>query len=282
MATKSEYSQREIEAAKSILIELMQILGEYREQMVLIGGWVPFFLFGSGHVGSTDVDIALDRDQITDDVYKTIRQYLEKRGYQQGEQPSLFTKSVKIDEGKPVVVEVDFVAGEYGGTGKTRRHQVVQEGLKARKARGCELALEYHTQITVKGIMPGGAVNEVQVNLSALVPFIVMKGMALYDRMKEKDAWDIHFCVTKYPGGLTELAKQFEPVLGTKLVREGLSKIRSKFSAVDAYGPVSVAEFEEVQNSEERDRIRRDAFEQVTALLDLLQIGEYVQGSDEG
>jgi hypothetical protein len=68
MATKSEYRQREIEAAKSILIELMQILGEYREHMVLIGGWVPFFLFGSGHIGSTDVDIAFDKDQITDDV----------------------------------------------------------------------------------------------------------------------------------------------------------------------------------------------------------------------
>ena len=62
MATKSEYGQREVEAAKSVLIELMQILGEYREQMVLIGGWVPFFLFGPGHVGSTDVDIALDRE----------------------------------------------------------------------------------------------------------------------------------------------------------------------------------------------------------------------------
>jgi hypothetical protein len=72
----------------------MQILGEYREQMVLIGGWVPFFLFGSKHVGSTDVDIALDREQITDDVYKTIRQHLEKRGYKQGAQPFISPSSI--------------------------------------------------------------------------------------------------------------------------------------------------------------------------------------------
>jgi len=38
MAIKSEYGTREVEAAKRILIELMQILGEYREQIVLVGG----------------------------------------------------------------------------------------------------------------------------------------------------------------------------------------------------------------------------------------------------
>lgn len=107
MATKSDYAQRDIEAAKSVLIELMQILGEYREQMVRIGGWVPFFLFGPEHVGSMDVDIALDRDEITDDVYRTIRQHLEKRGYAQGDQPFVFGKEVKIDDGDPITV-ADF------------------------------------------------------------------------------------------------------------------------------------------------------------------------------
>jgi hypothetical protein len=41
MVTRSDYGQREVEAAHRVLIELMQILGEYRDHMVLIGGWVP-------------------------------------------------------------------------------------------------------------------------------------------------------------------------------------------------------------------------------------------------
>jgi hypothetical protein len=122
VATKSEYGQREIEAAKSVLIELMQILGEYHEQMVLIG--------------STDVDIALDREQITDDVYNTIRQHLEKRGYKQGEKPFIFNRELKIDEGDPVIVNVDFLAGEYGGTAKKHRHQVVQDDLTGMNKKG--------------------------------------------------------------------------------------------------------------------------------------------------
>lgn len=158
MGTKSEYRSREVEAAKSVLVELMQILGEYREQMVLIGGWVPYFLFGSTHVGSTDIDIALNKDEISDDVYHSIRENLEHHGYREGGQKFQFIKSMKIDDGEPVEVAVDFLAGEYGGTGKGRRHQKVQD-LTPLKARGCELALEYSTRITVEGMMPDGAYN---------------------------------------------------------------------------------------------------------------------------
>jgi hypothetical protein len=275
VATKSEYGQREIEAAKSVLIELMQILGEYRDQMVLVGGWVPFFLFGSEHIGSTDVDIALDKSEINDEVYKTIREHLESRGYRQGEKPFIFLKEVSVDDGKPIIVQAEFLAGEYGGTGKKHRHQVVQDNLKARKIRGCELALEYHTEITVEGKMPGGAVNKVQVNLSDVVPFIVMKGMALYGRMKEKDAWDIYFCLRNYEGGFEKLAKEFDPVIKNKLVQEGLEKIRSKFASVDGYGPTCVVDFEEITDRDERERIKRDAFERVKALLDALEISGF-------
>jgi hypothetical protein len=275
MVTKSNYEPREVEAAKSVLVELMQILGEYREQMVLIGGWVPFFHFGATHTGSTDIDIALDREAITDDVYNTIRGHLEKRGYRQGKQPFIFLRDVPQPDGDPIEVEIDFLAGEYGGTDKNHRHQDVQQDLKARKARACELALQYRTKIKVSGKMPDGALNETEVYLSDVIPFIIMKGMALHDRLKEKDAWDIYYCLKQFPGGIQDLTKQFEPLVENKLVSEGLSKIRSKFKTIDSVGPTSVVAFEEVADNEEQDRLRRDAYEQVNALLDKLKIAHF-------
>ena len=277
MATKSDYGEREVAAAKSVLIELIQILGEYRDQMVLVGGWVPFFLFGSAHIGSTDIDIALDKDEITEDVYSTIRQCLQSRGYKEGAQPYTFLREVKVDDADSVIVKVDFLTGEYGGTGRNRRHQVVQPDLKARKARGCELALRYNARISVEGRMPDGTRNTVNLNLSDALPFIVMKGMVLYDRMKEKDAWDIYFCIKSFKEGIPALAEAFRPLLDNRLVMEGLSKIRSKFTEVGSYGPASVAAFDEVADRDARDQIRRDAYEQVKALLDLLGIQEYRQ-----
>lgn len=271
MGTKSEYGTREIEAAKSVLVELMQILGEYREQMVLIGGWVPYFLFGNKHIGSTDIDIALDKDEISDDVYHTMRENLEHHGYREGRQKFQFIKSVKIDDGEAIDVAIDFLAGEYGGTGKGHRHQKVQD-MTPRKARGCELALEYNTRITVEGVMPDGARNTVVVQLSDVVPFIVMKGMALYDRMKEKDAWDIYFCVREFSDDRHALVAEFQQVLDHGLVIEGLAKIRSKFRAVDQMGPAFVVAFEEIDDRDERERVQRDAFERVNELLDYLDI----------
>ena len=36
-----------------------------------------------------------------------------------------------------------------------------------------------------------------------------MKGMALDERLKEKDAWDIYYCFQNYPGGLDNLIREF-------------------------------------------------------------------------
>ena len=127
--------------------------------------------------------------------------------------------------------------------------------------------------------MPNGALNTVDVQLSDVVPFIVMKGMALYDRMKEKDAWDIYYCVKAYANGPEALVQKFREVLTHGLVQEGLSKIRSKWLSIDHMGPVHVVTFEELSDREERARLQRDAFERVPALLDQLDIRGYVEGT---
>jgi hypothetical protein len=40
MARESvDYTAAAVEAARSVLIEMTRILGQYRDQMVLVGGW---------------------------------------------------------------------------------------------------------------------------------------------------------------------------------------------------------------------------------------------------
>jgi len=41
MAKKSDYQKEEINACLSVLIELLTILGEFRENIVLVGGRIP-------------------------------------------------------------------------------------------------------------------------------------------------------------------------------------------------------------------------------------------------
>jgi hypothetical protein len=63
VTTRGNYSESATEAARSVLLELAHILGAYREDVILIGGWVPELLFSNKenpHVGSIDVDLALN------------------------------------------------------------------------------------------------------------------------------------------------------------------------------------------------------------------------------
>ena len=236
MITRRDYTAEGVEAARSVLVELVHLLGEYKEDIVLIGGWVPEVccpILTGPHVGSMDVDIALNHQKIQEEGYKRIEALLQRGGYRQGEQPFIFFRTVKVDD-KEIDVEVNLLAGEYEGTSKSHRHQKIQ-GIRVRKVRGCDLVFEMRKEIKIEGRLPNGAHDAVTVRVSSIAPFLVMKGMAMDARIKEKDAWDIYYCVLNYPGGIDSLAEEFKPHLHHELVREGLQRIAGKFSSGNSF-----------------------------------------------
>lgn len=267
VSSTSDYPPDAVEAAKSVLVELVHILGEYRSDMVVVGGWVPPLLMPEGrdHVGSTDVDVALNHLAQNLEAYARISTLLRDRGYQQDEkQPFIWYRSVEMDGGS-VVVEIDFLAGEYGGRGKNHRTQEVQD-LRPRKARGADLLFSGFVEREVSGRLPGGSLDSVVVKVAGVVPYIVMKSAALGSRVKEKDAYDTWFTLSNYPGGVSSIASEFEAVAGHGLVQAAVSVLGTKFASPDHFGPASVADFLEL-DGEEADLVRRDAYERVQALL---------------
>jgi hypothetical protein len=125
--------------------------------------------------------------------------------------------------------------------------------------------------------MPDGAENEVNIKVASVVPFLVMKGMALWERMKEKDVYDIYFTILHYPGGINAIAEVFKSVSDNKLVKEGLGKILAKFNGINSAGPAWLANFLGIEEESERERIKRDCFERVTALIKKIGIKEYIE-----
>jgi hypothetical protein len=228
--------------------------------------------------------VALDFSNIPDDTYQTILKSFLKRGYTQDKkQPFRFFRKVKVEGAfqpsafqpdafqMPIEVEVDLIAGEYGGTSKEHRTQKVQD-IRARKARGCDLAFDSSITVTLEGEPPDGGKDKVSFKVAGIVPFLVMKGMAMFERMKEKDAHDIYYCVEHYSGGVEGLAAEFVPPIKNKLITEGLGKIRSKFASIEHIGPKWVADFLEKADKEDRDIIMRRAYEKLSELLDILKI----------
>jgi hypothetical protein len=181
MGSKDDYAKQEVDICFSVLIELMTILGEFRENIVLTGGWIPYFVLTDNqneHVGSLDIDIALDFQKISGDTYRTMLQTLESKGYRRGHQPFMFFRDIVSASNTKITVEVDLLAGEYEGTGKSHRTQKIQD-VRARKARGCDLAFCHNRTIKLAGKMPDGSKNEVLIKIADAVAFITMKGMLM-------------------------------------------------------------------------------------------------------
>lgn len=172
-------------------------------------------------------------------------------------------------EGHVGSVDVDILAGMYGGTQSKRRSQHVQ-GVKALKATGGNFAFEFPAQkISVEAERPDGAIDVANVSVVAVVPYLIMKTAAM-GRGKAKDAYDIYFIIKHYIGGVRELAKEFEPVRDKNIVIEAKDKLAGKFASENHVGPKDVADFMDLEDEESIEMIKRDAYEQVQALLNLI------------
>lgn len=280
---RHDFSEREVEACRRVLMELMTIFDEFKEHMVLVGGWVPYFLIAQekqAHIGTLDVDLCFDFEQIGSDTYKTLETILLENQYYQDEKRSVFQwyRDITVDSEAPITVEVDLLAGEYGGNGKRHNNQDVQD-VKARKARGSDLIfdeLERFEIVALEGISASGARDTVSIRFAGVVPFLVMKGMALAGRNKMKDAYDIVYVIENYAGGVEAIINLFRPDLANNLVKEGLGKIRNCFESIEHKGPIDYVSFLGIDEQEERELMKQRAYLLVVELLDALAIEKFI------
>lgn len=56
--------------------------------------------------------------------------------------------------------------------------------------------------------MPDGGTNRVEIAVCSIPALLAMKGHALAGRYKQKDAYDIYYCVRNYLGGIEALAQE--------------------------------------------------------------------------
>lgn len=118
--TQHEYGAREIDAARRVLVDLGQVLGSwFSDSIVVVGGWVPDLLLPEAdepHIGSIDVDLALDANKLGDGRYaEIVRLLLDTGRYEKTDEPFRLRAKVDLSDGKPaIVVDVDFLGANAG------------------------------------------------------------------------------------------------------------------------------------------------------------------------
>jgi hypothetical protein len=269
----NEYDGRTTAAVKSVLVEIGQILGSYKGKYAVVGGAVPWLLLQQSdmaHVGTLDLDLGLDAEALGDGEYAHLIESLMAHGYQQREYLRRFqlVRQIKADDGQPIDVIVDFLMPRDAVIDKNK--PPIIENFAVQRASGAELALRFNELVEISGPMPDGGANKVKIAVCSIPALLAMKGHAIEGRYKQKDAYDIYYCVRNYPGGIETLGEACRPLLDHDDGLAGYKFIAGKFDSPDGFGPTSVRKFvEESQVLQDRtpEQWQVDAFGQVDAWL---------------
>jgi hypothetical protein len=270
----ADYDDRTTAAVKKVLVEIGQILGSFKGKFAIVGGAVPWLLLGNEdmpHVGTLDVDVSLDAEALGDGEYATLIDALRGHGYDQRDELRRFqlVRRVPVEDGGAAIdVIVDFLMPRDAEIVKNDPPLI--SDFAVQRADGADLALRFYQFVAISGPMPAGGTNRVEVAVCSIPALLAMKGHALAGRYKQKDAYDIYYCIRNYPGGPEALAEACRPLLEHASGAAGYGLIAGKFDTVDGFGPACVRRFVEdtdVLGDRSPEQWQQDAFGQVDAWL---------------
>ncbi|MEW6528258.1 MAG: nucleotidyl transferase AbiEii/AbiGii toxin family protein [Candidatus Micrarchaeota archaeon] len=260
------YDKRVTEASKSALLELGISLKRYREDMVLSGGWAPYFITNAvfAHCGSIDIDFVL-RDRIMKK-YDSIRKGVLDLGYIQENEFRFTREVVSPVDGDDYPIHIDFLCDKKGLNYAHLRN--VQDDLSAFAFDGCDVAFDFNYEQEISTVLPKNGKAKTTVKVLELPGSLALKGHAIDGRAKPKDYYDIY--VLTFFNGSPEKAALFfnERLKGVRLpanrmtfIRNSIRILNEKFEDEDSIGPYKVEEFTDSAV------MRLDAYRRISTFL---------------
>jgi hypothetical protein len=172
-----------VEANKTDLLSLLKaikVLAPYLDEIVIVGGWVPFLYNRYGQMPSPhpllrtmDIDVVVPR-HLEECGRLTIDELLLRAGYEAHIYGS-DVPVVKYELASPVT-EIEFLTPEIGKPGKAAL--TVQRGLTAQALRYLQILLENTKKIEINDTIDGSDISLV-VTVPSPGAFIYQKGLTL-------------------------------------------------------------------------------------------------------
>lgn len=270
--SEADYSPRQIEAAHRVLVDVGQVLASFVDCLVVVGGWIPDLLLTEAeepHIGSIDVDLALDAAKLNEGRYaELLKLLLDTKRYKQGAKDFQLVVEVNLKDGeKPVQVEVEFLAPKEVKLKKNKPKLL--PGFRVLQAEACGAAFHAPQELPLSGKTVRGGTNTVRLRVASVSDFVVMKAHAIAGRDKPKDSYDLCYCLEHFSGGMEKLAADWKKRQREKNVTKAVEILREKFASVDAFGPQQLVEFHNATDAETQAMHARRAFELVQKFLSL-------------
>ena len=263
------YPEGSTDLAVSALLTVWSSLGDYHDDIVLVGGLVPKFLCEHPPAAlpavTMDVDLGIALGA-TGGQYGTVSSHLQGLGFKA--EAGRFRRDLK-----GLTLFVDFLTE----SDQPDQTSAMVDDIPVSSFPGINRALAVHRIVDVSGTDVFGGKQSCALKVCEAGPFLVLKLNAFAHRQQPKDAFDVYQAVLHYDGGAAAAAEGFraeaEANSGFKAAAETLA---THFAAIDGAGPTRCAEFmigglQGQMPREEFDFRRRQIQNETVTIADLIR-----------
>ncbi|MYJ75580.1 MAG: antitoxin [Gammaproteobacteria bacterium] len=259
-----DYDDLATQACERVLVTLLRGLGPWKHCVYLVGGLTPRYLVPNPpagvrpHAGTRDVDLVVDLPLLVEvEAYRTLERNfrdldLRRATNEDGSRPS-WRWERRTDAHTLVVVEL--LSDDPGGTVRRAAALPDQRRVSAMHIPHVSIIRDLHDVVEIQAeLLDGRGVVRERIRHADIVSFVCLKALAFDDRLEDKDAYDLLYCIENGPGGVAAAVQAFHDAIRRTshggIIRSALGILRQRFATdpnTDGYrkdGPVAVAAFE--------------------------------------
>lgn len=249
--TRDGYLPEQAEQVRATCLYVATILGDLRDDLVVIGGLVPSLIIdqaalpagADAHVGTMDLDVGLTVALLDEGRYHELTRRLRYAGFEPdaNESGNLIRQRWRL-QSLPALT-VDFLIppsleGDRGG-----RIRNIERDFAALIVPGLSLAFQDRSEVHLTGRTILGERASRHVWVCGPGAYIVLKALAFDLRGENKDAYDLFYVLRNYGRGPVDVAVALRALRGAPEADEAVAVLRRDFVDVDGVGARRVAFF---------------------------------------
>lgn len=225
-------------------------LGDYRDDMVIVGGLVPSLLVDQtqslpnfeSHSGTMDLDVGLSLAILDEKRYEGLTARLRGAGFEpdHNEQGNRSMQRWRTKFDPPVTIDFLIPVSSNADLGGSLKH--IERDFAPLVNECLHLAFEDRKLVTLNGKTPLGESASRDIWVCGPGAFTVLKASAFENRGENKDAYDLTY-VWRYLG-VDQVAKSLIPHLRDPAVVNAIEIIERDFTSHNGVGARRAAEFE--------------------------------------
>lgn len=241
--TYSDYDPRATSQTVPAFLTVWPGLGNYHDELVLLGGMVPLYLCkhptgerALPRPATLDVDFGISLGASAGQ-YGTLSTDLRAQGFRLSAQHSgRFEREVG-----GFTVYVDFLVED----GDQPRGTRLVDDVPASVMPGVVRALKTARRVPVMGLDLYGAEQRVTARVCEVGPFLTLKLRAFLHRLQGKDAFDLLYTLLHYDGGTDAAIAAFAAEVAEEnpAMPDARRALETLFADENAPGPVKAAHF---------------------------------------